>query len=297
MSQTGPLAGVTVLSIAINLPGPAAVARLAGQGANVVTVLPPSGDPMEQFAKAYYDELHVGQEVRRVDLKSPAGRAELEELLATADVFVTSSRPSALRRLGLDFESVHASHPQVCQVDIVGYPGDQAETAGHDLTYQAGTGLLGEGSMPTTLVVDLAGSERAAAEASAALVARARLGEGVRREVPLSDLAHTMSRPLAHGLTAPGALLGGGLPAYGIYDTAEGKIALGALEPHFTTALLTALRLQPEDCTGERLAEVFAERTAADWQTWADEHDIPLTALRSPGLEASPQSSSHLDQR
>lgn len=279
MSQTGPLAGVTVLSIAINLPGPAAVARLAGQGANVVTVLPPSGDPMEQFAKAYYDELHVGQEVRRVDLKSPAGRAELEELLATADVFVTSSRPSALRRLGLDFESVHASHPQVCQVDIVGYPGDQAEIAGHDLTYQAGTGLLGEGSMPTTLVVDLAGSERAAAEASAALVARARLGEGVRREVPLSDLAHTMSRPLAHGLTAPGALLGGGLPVYGIYDTAGGKVALAALEPHFTTALLTALRLQPQDCTRERLEAVFAERSASEWEEWAQTHDIPLVAI------------------
>lgn len=282
MSETGPLTGVTVLSIAINLPGPAAVARLAGQGASVVTVLPPSGDPMEQFAKPYYDELHVGQEVRRVDLKSTAGRAEVDELLSAADVFVTSSRPSALRRLGLDFASMHERHPQVCQVDIVGYPGEQAETAGHDLTYQAGTGLLGEGSMPTTLVVDLAGSERAAAEASAALVARARVGEGVRREVALSDLAHTMSRPLAHGLTAPGALLGGGLPVYGIYATADHPIALAALEPHFTAQLLDALRLVPEDLTRERLAQVFAERTAAEWSTWAAEHDIPLTAITTP---------------
>lgn len=282
MSETGPLTGVTVLSIAINLPGPAAVARLAGQGASVVTVLPPSGDPMEQFAKPYYDELHVGQEVRRVDLKSAAGRTEVDELLSAADVFVTSSRPSALRRLGLDFASMHERHPQVCQVDIVGYPGEQAETAGHDLTYQAGTGLLGEGSMPTTLVVDLAGSERAAAEASAALVARARVGEGVRREVALSDLAHTMSRPLAHGLTAPGALLGGGLPVYGIYATADHPIALAALEPHFTAQLLDALRLVPEDLTRERLAQVFAERTAAEWATWAAEHDIPLTAITTP---------------
>ena len=275
-----PLAGVRVVSIAINLPGPAAVARLAGQGADVVTVLPPSGDPMEQFAKPYFDELHVGQEIRRVDLKSEDGLVELDELLADADLLVTSSRPSALRRLGLDFEAVHARHPQLCQVDIVGYPGEQAETAGHDLTYQAGTGLLGEGSMPATLVVDLAGSERAAAEAAAALVARARTGGGIHREVPLSDLAETMSRPLAHGLTAPGALLGGGLPVYGIYDTADGKVALAALEPHFTQALLTALGLAPEDLTRERLEEVFARRTAAEWQAWADEHDIPLTPLR-----------------
>ena len=152
--------------------------------------------------------------------------------------------------------------------------------AGHDLTYQAATGLLGEGSMPATLVVDLAGSERAAAEAAAALVARARTGEGIRREVALSDLSETMSRPLAHGLTAPGALLGGGLPVYGIYDTAEGRIALAALEPHFTARLLTALDLAPEELTRERLAEIFAHRPATEWAAWASEHDIPLTPLR-----------------
>ncbi|HIZ97316.1 MAG TPA: CoA transferase [Candidatus Janibacter merdipullorum] len=278
--MTAPLTGVRVVSIAINLPGPAAVARLARQGAGVVTVLPPGGDPMQQFAAEYFDELHAGQEVRTVDLKSEAGLAEVDELLSAADVLVTSSRPSALRRLGLDFDSVHARHPQVCQVDIVGYPGEAAEVAGHDLTYQAATGLLGEGSMPATLVVDLAGSERAAAEAAAALVARARTGEGIRREVALSDLSETMSRPLAHGLTAPGALLGGGLPVYGIYDTAEGRIALAALEPHFTARLLTALDLAPEELTRERLDEIFARRSATAWAAWASEHDIPLTPLR-----------------
>ncbi|WP_068327488.1 CoA transferase [Janibacter terrae] len=276
-----PLTGVRVVSVAVNLPGPAAVARLTRQGADVVTVVPPGGDPMEQFARAYFDELHVGQEVRRVDLKSDAGRAELDELLAAADVLVTSSRPSALRRLGLDFASVHARHPQVCQVDIVGYPGDDAETPGHDLTYQAATGLLGEGGMPATLVVDLAGSERAAAEAAAALVARARVGEGVRREVALSDLSETMSRPLAHGLTAPGALLGGGFPAYGLYDVSDGRIALAALEPHFTARLLEVLGIPSEELSRERLQAVFAERSADEWEEWAQAHDIPLTPLRA----------------
>ena len=277
--MSGPLTGVRVVSIAINLPGPAAAARLAGQGASVVTVLPPSGDPMEQFATDYFDELHVGQEVRRVDLKSPDGLAEVDELLAAADVFVTSSRPSALRRLSLDWESVHARHPQVCQVDIVGYPGEQAEVPGHDLTYQAGTGMVRDGRMPATLVVDLAGSERAAAEASAALVQRARTGEGIRREVPLSDLAHTMSRPVAHGLTSPGGLLAGDLPVYSVYASADGDVALAALEPHFTARLLEVLELAPEDLTRERLAEVFATRTAPEWEEWASTHDLPLVAV------------------
>ncbi|WP_068254665.1 CoA transferase [Janibacter corallicola] len=279
MTSQQPLEGIHVVSIAINLPGPAAVARLAALGASVTTVLPPSGDPMQQFEAAYFEELHAGQELRYVNLKDETGRGEVDEVLARADVFVTSSRPSALERLGLDWASVHSRHPQVCQVDIVGYPGDRAETAGHDLTYQAGAGMLADGRMPSTLVVDLSGAERAAAEAAAALVARARLGEGVRREVPLSDLAETMSGPVRHGLTGPGRLLGGALPVYAIYEALEGRVALAALEPHFTTGLLEALGLAQEECTHERLAQVFAERSAADWEIWATEHDVPLVAV------------------
>lgn len=279
MVATGPLDGVRVLSIAINLPGPAAVARRARQGASVTTVLPPSGDPMEQFAKDYFEELHVGQDIVQADLKDPAGRAELDGLLAQADIFITSSRPSALRRLGLDFATVHAAHPRVCQVDIVGYPGEQAEVPGHDLTYQAGTGMVRDGRLPATLVVDLSGAERAAAEGAAALVQRARTGEGVRREVALSDLAHTMSRPVAHGLTAPGGMLAGDLPVYSVYAAADGHVALAALEPHFTAKLLHVLQLPAEELSTDRLSRIFAERTAAEWEQWASEHDVPLVAV------------------
>lgn len=277
--MTGPLEGVRVLSIAINLPGPAAVARLASWGAAVTTVLPPSGDPLETYAKAYYDELHEGQTVEHANLKSDEGRARIEELLAQADIFLTSSRPSALARLGLDHASVSGRHTQVCQVDIVGHPGDGAETAGHDLTYQAGSGLVRDGRMPATTVVDLAGAERAAAEAAAALVERARTGRGSRREVALSDLAHTMARPVAHGLTVPGGLLGGGVPIYDVYAASDGHVALAAIEPHFATRLLTALEIAPDDLSRDRLAEKFVERSALQWQEWADEHDIPLAAV------------------
>lgn len=277
--MTGPLEGVRVLSIAINLPGPAAVARLASQGASVTTVLPPSGDPLEQFAKAYFEELHEGQRIESVDLKGEQGRARVDSLLADTDVFLTSSRPSALRRLGLDHASVSARHPQVCQVDIVGHPGAGAEVAGHDLTYQARSGLITDGRMPATTVVDLAGAERAAGEAAAALVARARTGRGCRREVALSDVATAMSGPVVHGLTVAGGLLGGGLPIYGTYSAADGHVALAALEPHFAARLLTALQMDPDDLSHEGLAEAFAQRTAMQWQQWADERDIPLAAV------------------
>lgn len=283
--MTGPLEGVRVLSIAINLPGPAAAARLAAQGAMVTTVLPPGGDPLEHHAPRYFEALHAGQEIERIDLKDQAGRARLEGLLAEADVFVTSSRPAALVRLALDHASVSGRHTHVCQIDIVGHPGEQAELAGHDLTYQAGAGLVRDGRLPATLVVDLAGAERAAGEAAAALVQRARTGRGCRREVALSDVADTMAGPATHGLTSSGGLLGGGLPAYEVYAAGRGHVALAALEPHFTARLLTALGIAPEDLTRERLAEVFAGRSAEEWQRWADERDIPLAAVVTPAAD------------
>lgn len=277
--MTGPLAGVRVVSIAINLPGPAAAARLTALGADVTTVLPPSGDPMQQFAGAYFDELHLGQELVHLDLKDAAGTARLEELLAGADILLTSSRPSALRRLGLDHESVSTRHTRVCQVDIVGHPGEGAEVAGHDLTYQAGAGLIPDGRMPATTVVDLAAAERAVGEAAAALVERARTGRGSRREVALSDVAEVLVRPVVHGLTGARGLLGGGLPVYAVYPAAQGHVALAALEPHFAQRLMSALEVGPEDLTHEHLEQVFAGRSATEWQQWAREHDIPLVAV------------------
>ncbi|KGN40135.1 CoA transferase [Knoellia aerolata] len=290
--MTGPLAGVRVVSVAVNLPGPAAVARLTSLGADVTSVLPPAGDPLQEFAGAYFDELHAGQEVLRLDLKDPVGRARLEELLADADVLVTSSRPSALRRLGLDHENVRIRHTGVCQVDIVGHPGEGAEVPGHDLTYQAGAGLIPDGRMPATTVVDLAAAERAAGEAAAALVERARTGRGSRREVALSDVADALARPLAHGLTGAHGLLGGSLPVYAVYAAADGHVALAALEAHFAQRLLTALEIGEEDLTGEHLARVFAARSATEWQRWARERDIPLVAVSFTG-SAQPAQGQH----
>ena len=90
-----------------------------------------------------------------------------------------------------------------------------------------------------------------------------------------------MARPVVHGLTVPGGPLGGGLPVYDVYAASEGPVALTALEPHFTARLLTALEIAPDDLTRDRLEQVFATRTASEWQAWADERDIPLAAVAS----------------
>lgn len=277
---TAPLTGIKVLSVALNLPGPVAVSHLVRLGAAATTVLPPAGDQLESVAKEWYDSLHADQHLVTLDLKQADDRARLDELLDDVDVFVTSSRPSALRRLGIDFATLSATHPRLCQVDIVGYPGETAEQAGHDLTYQAGAGLLSGGTMPRTVTVDLMGAERAATEACAALVARMTAGHGVRREVALSDIASSLAVPVGYGLTMPEGVLGGALPLYAIYAAADGHVALAALEARFIANLLAAFGFADSDLTHDRLAAEFAKRSTKEWEQWAQDHDIPLAAVR-----------------
>ena len=167
--SAAPLAGVRVVTIALNLPGPVAAARLQELGADIVTVLPPSGDPVATLVPALYEELHRGQSVRTVDMKSQAGAAEMEQILAEADVFLTSRRSGALRRLGLDADAVRARHRRICQVDITGYDGDRTDVPGHDINYQAAAGLLAPGAPPRILAADLHGAERAVSAALADL--------------------------------------------------------------------------------------------------------------------------------
>lgn len=279
MSDT-PLAGVRVVSLAINLPGPAAVSRLCSLGAYVTKVEPPSGDPLAFGAKAYYDQLVAGQRIVSIDLKSEAGRDELWTLLGDADLLVTSSRPSALARLGLDWPTLHKRLPRLCEVAIVGHPGDEAEIAGHDLTYQATVGTLAPPQMPSVLIADLAGAERAVADGLAALLEKAHTGEGAFREVALSDVADSMAQPVRHGLTVPTGFLGGALPNYGIYGTASGFIAVAAIEGHFWTGLTGALGVEG---TRAELETAFRSRTADQWEVWARERGLPIAAIRTPG--------------
>ena len=94
-----PLDGIRIITIALNLPGPAAARRLVGLGATVTKVEPPTGDPMAAYQPEWYATMSAGQDVRRIDLKTGLGREALEALLSAADVLLTSSRISALRRL------------------------------------------------------------------------------------------------------------------------------------------------------------------------------------------------------
>jgi crotonobetainyl-CoA:carnitine CoA-transferase CaiB-like acyl-CoA transferase len=111
----------------------------------VVKIEPPAGDPMRAFF-----QLATGSKVDRnppfdldnrgkrsvvLDVRTPAGRAAAERLLATADVFVTNLRPDALARLGLDPETLTARFPRLVYAGITGYgrTGAERDRPGYDV--------------------------------------------------------------------------------------------------------------------------------------------------------------------
>jgi len=271
----GPLTGIRIVNLALNLPGPAAARRLQLLGASVVKVESPAGDPMERYQAQWYRDMAEGQQIIRLDLKSEAGKSELDRLLADADLLISATRPAAMERLGLGWQTLHARFPQLCMVAITGFPAPRENEAGHDLTYQASLGLLTPPHMPRTLLADMAGTEQAFSAALALLLGRERGRGAGYGEVPLSEAAAAMALPLTYGCTVAGATLGGGIPEYNIYQAREGWIAVAALEPHFKERLETALAI----ATPDEYRRAFLEKSAVEWQQWAQERDIPIVAL------------------
>ena len=266
----GLLDGIRVVTIAQNLPGPLAVARLREAGASVVKIEPPAGDPFLALSPAWHAELHDGITIERLDLKSEVGNARVRMLLENAHLFVASQRPSTLKRLGLDAESLRGRCASLRMLRIVGSLRDP-ESAGHDLTYQAEAGLVAD-AMPRTLAADVMGSERAF---SAALMLL-RMPPGSTMDVGLVESLDPLIASLRHGLTTPNGTLGGGAPRYRVYSTKAGRVAVAALESHFEARLYERLELPVNSDPSSR----FLERTAVEWEGWARQHDLPIVAVR-----------------
>jgi len=284
-----PLAGVRILSLALNLPGPAALMRCQRMGATCVKLEPPppegaaSADPMGSYNPLAYAMLHEGVEVVHGNLKSDDGQAVLHQQLAQTDVLLTSFRPSALTKLGLDWDALHARYPRLSLVAIVGAPGERAEQPGHDLTYLAEAGLLADTTMPPTLFADMGGAMMASEAVLQALLQRHASGAGVRVDVALNAAAEWLALPRSWGLTMPDGAVGGAHAGYRIYPCADGRVVVAALEPHFAAGLREMTGVQTTDmfapAVHEEIALWFATATRAQLDSIASEFDLPLYTL------------------
>ena len=126
-----PLAGYRVIELAIWVAGPAVGGLMADWGADVIKVEAPTGDPQRaMFAAVGIDkdlpnppfaQDNRGKRSVVLDLQSDEGKRSFEELLETADVFVTNLRVKALERLGLTPAGVSRRHPNLVVATQSGY--------------------------------------------------------------------------------------------------------------------------------------------------------------------------------
>jgi len=194
--MAGPLEGVSVVELGVWVAGPAAGGILADWGADVIKIEPPTGDPARMFGRMLgiddvsppFEMDNRGKRSILLDVTTGDGRASALELLSGADVFLTNVRPGALRRIGLDFETVAAANPRLVYGLITGYgeSGPDADRAAYDVAaFWARAGLAHLLTRPGDTppfqrggMGDHTAGMTLAAAVCAALVARERTGEG-----------------------------------------------------------------------------------------------------------------------
>lgn len=265
------------VALVTNVPGPLAAARLARLGARVIKVEPKDGDPLARAAPAWYRELVADVEVTSLNLRAEAARQELHDMLHRARLLLTSMRPSALDDLGLRWSKLHAAHPRLCHVAIIGEGTPNQNRAGHDLTYQARAGLLSPPAMPRTLVADLFAAERAVSAAMSLLYEHQVTGIASYSEVAIAESAALLADPIRYGLCGEGGVLSGAFANYRIYRALDGWIALAALETKFQDRLRGALHLKSLDA--QNLQQTFCGHTCEFWEDFAIEHDLPISTV------------------
>lgn len=308
-----PLEDIVVLDFTTLLPGPLATLMLAEAGATVVKIERPGGESTRYYppqwagASAPFQLLNRGKHCLALDLKHDA-LERLRPLVELADVVVEQFRPGVMDRLGLGYEALRAMNPGLVYCAITGYgqTGPRAREAGHDLNYQAVTGLFAaahhprEPGPPAALVADIAGGAfPAVTNILLALMRRARTGEGARLDVAMADSAFTFqifaqAEGQATGAWPPtnGMRLTGASPRYALYYTRDGAlVAVGALEDKFWHALCEAIGVPREarddaadpEAARSAVAAAFAGRTAGEWAPVLAGADCCATLVRGLG--------------
>jgi crotonobetainyl-CoA:carnitine CoA-transferase CaiB-like acyl-CoA transferase len=323
--MAGPLEGVKVVELGVWVAGPAAGGILADWGADVIKIEPPTGDPARMFGRMLgiedgisppFEMDNRGKRSVVLDLTTDDGRASAFELVSGADVFLTNVRPAALRRAGLDFETVAARNPRLVYGLITGYGerGPDADRAAYDVAaFWARAGLAHLLTRPGETppfqrggMGDHSAGMTLAAAVCAALVARARTGKGQLVSTSLyRQGAYTVSFDLNTFLMTGHSIAIGqretmGNPCMNNYATADGKrfwiVGLEAsrhwpalcrvvgrpdwmTDPRFTDARTRAAHA-PELI--RELDQIFATKPLDQWaKTFAGEPEFFWSSINS----------------
>ncbi len=296
-----PLEGVKILDSAHQYPGPYCSMLLADLGADVLKIEKPgTGDPARQ-APRFFQSINRNKKSLTLDLKKPEAREILYRLVKSYDVFSEGFRPGVSKRLGVDYEVLKKINPALIYCSISGYgqDGPYRDRPGHDLNYQAMSGMLGsfrdrDGTFtpPGVAIGDLSSGMFAALGIMAALMAREKIKQGQYIDVSMSDgLLSWMSTQLG-SLPSDGGGIGGD-PGYGIFKAGDGRsFTLGiAHEDWFWERLCLAVglkeysalngleRRKQRDVLIGKLNNIFLEKTRDEWVRILEAADVPVSAI------------------
>lgn len=312
--NAGPLTGIRVVDLTINVLGPVATMILGDMGAEVVKIETPDGDPNRQNGPARSPDmaamfLNMNRNKRSVtlNLKRPEALEALMRLVDDADVFVHSMRPAAAQRLGISYEDVARRNPRIVYGYGCGYmPGGPRENdPAFDDVVQGEAGIadlmlrsIGQARYLPTVLVDKFCGYQLASGIGMALFARERTGLGQLVRVPMLEttVAFSLMEHLWGGAFDPPA--GGGIGYVRLltehrrpYETKDGYICVLAVNNEQWQRLLPAMG-RPELVNDERfrtvegrirnidvcyglVSDMMKTRTTAEWHEILDAIDIP----------------------
>ena len=290
-----PLTGLRIIELAGIGPGPFAGMMLADHGAEVIRVERIGSGKAGPEVPPEKDILLRSRKTIELDLKSPASRDVLLDLVRSADGLIEGFRPGVIERLGIGPDVLLNANPKLVIGRMTGWgqTGPMAAMAGHDLNYIAVSGALhgvgrrgGKPVVPLNLFGDFGGGGMVLAFGMLAALHHAKAtGQGQVVDAAMTDGSALLTSMIQtfrqigiwqddRGIN----LLDGGAHFYDTYETADGKyISVGAIEPQFYATLLDILGLtaDPEfqgqmnaakwDQQRTRLADIFRTRTREEW--------------------------------
>lgn len=325
--MSGPLSGVKILELATMVAAPSCARILSDMGAEVIKVEHPKGDGWRRTAISYhadrysedespvFDIYNSGKKHIAINLKTPDGMAAFHKLLAQSDVFITNTRPAALRRLGISYEDLKDRYPSLIYGIVEGYGehGPAANDPAFDTTaFWSRSGFLrdmapeGEHYAPVLApsgVGDTVTGYLLLSQVLAALYRRTQTGKG---DFVCSSLYHngifTMGTmqiisQAPWGREYPMTRIQHGIPG-GYYRCADGEyifVSIGYAEKKLLPLLYKMigredLLADPKFCDGptgrkhpeeyyEIFRQAFLTQPASHWLAMARELDMPIVPL------------------
>ncbi|MBU9341116.1 CoA transferase [Burkholderia multivorans] len=249
--QARPLEGIRVVDYSHFLAGPYVGRCLAALGAEVIKVERPGGGDagrrhatiLDDQQSAYFLQLNMGKRGVSVDMKDPRGKAFMQRLCDSADVFIENYRPGALDKLGLGYAALSARNPRLvyCSISAYGHTGPDAHRAGFGLIAEAKSGIMqmigNPGEPPPLMRIslgDMYTGIHAVAAINAALLGRVTSGRGQHIDMALYDTLVSMHEYAVQCYTMQGVVpeqTGHDMPTstlYGVFRAADGDLVIAA---------------------------------------------------------------------